>query len=443
MTIQSVPWIRIALWCLCAVPPAVAAWTTYHFTVFVPSDHFFDFLPLTESIVKKGYPTASVLFTGINEHIVLSFNLMFSFFGMLHPALLPPTKASLIFYTILTHLSILCTAFFIQRLAERTHTALPVWQRMLLLFTAIVILFSPVPWISWVQPYVSFTLIVTLAVAVLFILFVKPHSWMALMGAAGLAVFASFGLTFGFAIWPAALPVLLTHTPKRWKYLPLTVWIATGLLCVLIFLTTRLQYHQDLEQFVPWKFFTFTMILLGSSLSEDWFRTGIFGGILCCVLLLSLWRVRRSVKQASPWIGVVIFGVTCALLIAFGRASFGDMYGLQARYVIFTCIPWIGTVYLLALSKSKWLLAVFVVCILYLHLGSWPRMMPRFENWRIGQAQAERCFQYYKTAPDTCLAVLSFGPTYADIVRNGAAKMEELGLFTPDPSVQPDSVTGW
>lgn len=440
MKIQSLPWIRIVLWCLCVFPPALAAWTTYRYAVFVPGDDFLEYLPLSESILKNGYPTFSVLFTGINEHIIFSFNLIFALFGMLHPALLPPSKASLILYTILSHLSVLGSALLLSRIAVRTHTAQTAIWKTLVLFTAVVVLFSPVPWVSWVQPYVGFTVIVTAVLAVLFILYVKPHSWIAFTGAAVLAVLASFGLLFGFAIWPAALPVLLAQKPKKRAYLPLLVWIAIGLLCVLIFLSTRLEYHQDLHEFELWSFIRFTLILLGSSLSESWYWAGIYGIVMCCVLLFSLWSVRRSLREASPWIGLVTFGVAAALLISFGRAGFGREYALQARYVIFTSIPWIGTLYLLALSRRNRLLTLAVLCVLYLHLSSWPRMLPRFHDWHGGQTWAENCLQFYETASDECLGLLRFGPTYADSVRKGARKMEELHLFFPDRSVKLDGI---
>lgn len=422
---------RFAFVVLLAIPPAVVLWVTARYAVFVPNGHYLEYVPLSESILRNGYPSLASLFHTILEHPIISYNLMFAGFGMLHPALLLPSVPSMVLSTYASHVFAAVTAILLGRIALRTHDTVHPWMRGILLLATVAVLFSPVQWIIWVEPFIGFTLIPAIAVGVIVLLQGDTQSWIRFVIAVALAVFASFGVAAGLAVWPAALPVLWVKNRTKTRMWMILSWIGLAAATLWVFLLqTQIVLGTGIQESAWHRFPAFILILLGSSWSTNWRIAEILGLVLCLSVVVAAWKLRGASRRAAPWIGIVVFAIAAAVLVAYGRFPFGKDYALQPRYLVFTSIGWVGIAYLYVLAcRRKILAAGFMVFMIVFLVASWPRVHMAYASHHAIWRQAAACVDIYSIASDACLGILVFGKQHADRMRKGAEQSERLGLW--------------
>jgi hypothetical protein len=405
---------------LCAVPPLLAFWVTWQYAVFVPTKHYFEYLPLAEDILLRGYPSWSALLLRVNEHSVITYNVLFALAGMAHPSLLPLSPFGLALYTYASHVCAAVTALCVWLISRRKTGAL--------LFITFVIMFSPAQWIIWIQPYVGFTLETTLAAIVMLLLDRYPHSRGAFGASIALTIVASFGVAAGLGIWPAALAVLWGNRRKVW------IWLGSAACVSVVFFALSAGNLKPVSAgrlvHVPLFFLT----LLGARQWSDPLGAGVLGAAFCVLLSVAAWRLRGSWTRAAPWMGLCVFALCAALMIAIGRQDRGIVYAVHPQYVAFTCVGWIALIHLLALSFRRNTVLVCLAGVFLLHAYAWRAALPEYARWHAELLRSQACLARYETASDECLGRLTYGPAWGDDVRRSAAKMRRLGLLSsPGP----------
>jgi hypothetical protein len=429
-TLASYAWIVL----LCALPVGAGLWMTATYSVFVLSDHCWEFLNFSRELLDRGYPSWDALTQGINEHAVISFRILYALLGMLHPALVFPAPLSLAVFTYATHFFYVLIALSLASIAARTHAERPRWLKALLLFSSLFILFSFVQLDIWLQTFMAFAMTTFSAVAVLWLLFYYPRSRAALGASMLLALFASFGIANGFAVWAVALPLLwIDRAPGRRGLARIALWIAAGAASLAVYLA-----HQPpglapvpLDASTWHRFPAFVLTLLGSAWTQSWRTDEVLGLLLCAIIAFSLVRLRGMPRAAAPWVGLFLFALGSAFLIAWGREGMGIKAALESRYAAFTCVGWIAALYLCSLANRSGIASLFLAaCLLVLNLRALPYAEESLLFYHQFASRGEACLRTYDIAWDDCLAFLYFHRDGAT-VRSMAPELVRLGMLQP------------
>ena len=187
--------------------------------------------------------------------------------------------------------------------------------------------------------------------------------------AAVATLFALLSFATAAALIPTALILLAMRTDMRLKERVLIAlpWIAMG--CAVV-VEQQLSPASVPADFSLIELVRYALNFLGGGVAR--FATDLapwiaFAGLVSGGVAFARSRDRRL---GLPWLGLFLFGVFSAVLIALGRASsYGNQQAFVTRYVSFSSMFWIGWAGLICLarpsaqeSRSKW--RVIGVCLI-------------------------------------------------------------------------------
>jgi hypothetical protein len=173
------------------------------------------------------------------------------------------------------------------------------------------------------------------------------------------ALVASFSLIFGFALWVAGAIVLLAQR----RYRGALVWLTAAVLASAAFLWNyqRPPFENGWIVNAPAPLFDgvrFVLAYLGAPL-------GIAGGLVLCEVLGAVFLaafafllIAGDRRNAAPWVALVAFTLTAAILEVIGRGGNGADAAMAFRYTTPSSLAWIGLIGLAATSVSMTIVPV-------------------------------------------------------------------------------------
>lgn len=185
--------------------------------------------------------------------------------------------------------------------------------------------------------------------------------WTTLVAAVGLGAVASFSFANGFVYWASGL-LILAAKPARHTTRSVIVWCLVSALAGTVFFR---GYHLPAsgEQVAaslaaPVRMLGFALACLGSPVFDLTQTAATIVGMLGCVALVLYSHIAVALRGvprstiAALW-GMALYAIITAVLVAAGRASFGNP--LASRYVTASTLFWIavlGVLFLVTLSGS-------------------------------------------------------------------------------------------
>ena len=351
--------VRIMAFCLTLTPAIFLAVLINEYSVDFPQWDQWVYVRFFQNLALHTL-TFSDLFAQVNEYRQLFPNLVFLVLGRL-------TRWDLRYEMWAIFLVACLISFNVYRLARLTVEG-TYWRRVLLLFMANLLIFSPVQYPNWLQgqqlvyyaPIACITTCVLVAHSRL-----TPSARFLICGC--LSTVSSFSSANGGVCWIVVLPVLLTasHDPipaRRWL---LAAWI-TGLLSnAALYLY---GYHK------PWwspsplaalahplRAVLYFLAFLGAPLGLEKVTLATLVGIL----LLSLFaagsmlviRFRGDstfVRRVMPWLMVGAYSILTGVMTMIGRVGFGVGQSIiTARYIGYSVYLLVSLVFLVPLVSER------------------------------------------------------------------------------------------
>jgi hypothetical protein len=258
--------------------------------------------------------------------------------------------------------------------------ARPLWRGrrargMLLMFCANLTIFTAAQGHSWVWDFIFQNFIPGVAFCVaLAVLWKMPGSWLALAGAALLAIASTFSFGTGLLAGLLLTPMVWFHfsgKPRTTRLIITGCWVlfmgATAWLALAGFGSATntgdgSRVGSLLEQ--PILLGHFALVLLGYLLGNG---TTMEPGVLCAVMgaglvsvllasLFRLWQLRKEAQvfqAALPWLLITLFGLGNATLISYGRLRASLIAAMAPRYVTFTLFFALGVLMLAAVIATR------------------------------------------------------------------------------------------
>ncbi len=173
--------------------------------------------------------------------------------------------------------------------------------------------------------------------------------WYGLGLAIGAAVFATYSLAGGLAVWPVILTGLVIQRQK-WGWRAIAVWLAAAVGFLGIYFygleTSSLRLPYLLGHL--FEFTSYVLAYLGAPFAIGSGITvaalfGLGGLSLLAVTAYEWWRTRAiGWGQLQPWILLVLFGILSAALTATGRIASEEGQAISSRYSTIAALFWVG-----------------------------------------------------------------------------------------------------
>ena len=172
-------------------------------------------------------------------------------------------------------------------------------------------------------------------------------------GAIAAASVASFSLAGALAVWPIGLWQLWSHARAgkiegaKTGYRIAWIWGLVGIGVCGLYLTgyRKPPYHPSLTYSFehPLAALVYFFTVIGSALTVESYSAFTIGFLIVSLGVCS-YGVRRAnpIPLASFWSALVLFALSCAVLMMVGRAAFGIQQALASRYTTFTIVGVIG-----------------------------------------------------------------------------------------------------
>jgi hypothetical protein len=173
--------------------------------------------------------------------------------------------------------------------------------------------------------------------------FIRKRSYLAL----AVAFLSSYSMVPGLLVWFAGLFQIFLSTvfgnEKRKWIVYGAVWSAAGVFCWIsyFFLLPGNLYGERITPYIVLHIFKtaeFMLYYIGGALFYSP-KTGIPVGLFfSAVIVVIAWTfVKNKSRFRDPnihlWAGFLVWSLLCMVLIAFGRAQYGLMWGASERYV--------------------------------------------------------------------------------------------------------------
>jgi hypothetical protein len=224
--------------------------------------------------------------------------------------------------------------------------------------------FSIVPYESWLHALTAlqWQTIVLGAACTVWALARWPGSWKALAVAACCTAVSALSIASGLALLPAAvIGAVLSATSRRWR------WTAIGLGIALLgffasvyfvgYIAPATEPTPLATLLKPRSIAAFLLAYLGSPFSLRLEASIVFGaaGIALSAGLIGMVLRRSDIPRASvaPWIALMVYALSFALIVAIGRAGLGAEAAMARRYPAAAALLWVSTAALLARLLSS------------------------------------------------------------------------------------------
>ena len=195
--------------------------------------------------------------------------------------------------------------------------------------------------------------LVLVALSVALVLCDQPRwGWLVFTGAIVAAVVGSYSSLQGLLIWPAGLVILFL---RRRSFPFLLAWIGSAALTTALYFVNWNQNGSTGDNYVllhPIQGLRFFLFSVGNVFGSHGGDGAVVLGILIVgtALWLALSSVLKSRDEAAPLgVGLICFGLLCALTITIGRSAAGLAAGV-GRYTTFDLLTLVGC-YLLIVGR--------------------------------------------------------------------------------------------
>lgn len=346
--------VRLMAFGLTLTPAAFLAVLIYEYGVDFPQWDQWVYVRFFQNLALHTL-TFSDLFAQVNEYRQFFPNLIFVVLGWL-------TRWDLRYEMWAMFLLACVISFNVYRLARLTIDSTH-WWRVLLLFMANLLIFSPVQYQNWLQGQ---QLVYYVPIACVTTCILVAHSRLTpifrFLICGCLATISTFSSANGVVCWIVVLPVLLTASPdglpaRRWL---VAAW-ATGLLAnAAIYMY---GYHKPwwspsplLALANPHGAVLYFVGFLGAPLGLERGKLSAPVGVLLlslfalgCLLVIRFRGDSAFVRRMTPWLMVGAYSVLTGLMTMIGRLGFGVGQSMNSRYIGYSIYLAVALVFLVPL----------------------------------------------------------------------------------------------
>jgi len=352
------PLVRLFALCLTLLPPCLLAVLIFTYGVDFPQWDEWTYVEFFEKF-SRGALTFSHLFAQVNEYRQFFPNLVFVVVGQF-------THWNLRYEMWATFLVAGVISFDVYRLSRLTSNG-TFWPRVLQLFLANLLIFSPHQYMNWLQGQ---QLVYYIPIACVTTCILVAHSRLppivTFLICGCLASISTFSSANGVVCWIVVLPILLTAShigiaSRRWL---VAAW-ALGLL------SNAAVYLHGYQK--PW-WSPSPLLAFRNPLGAVAYFLGFVGaplglergklsaplGLLFvslyavgCVLLVRFRDDSRFVRRLMPWLAVGCYSVLTGVMTMIGRLGFGLGQSMNTRYIGYSVYLVVALVFLTPLICEK------------------------------------------------------------------------------------------
>lgn len=345
--------------CLTVLPPCFLAVLVFTYSVDLPQWDQWTYVSFFEEF-SRGSLTLGHLFAQVNEYRQFFPNLTFVILGRL-------THWDVRYEMWATFLVACLISFNVYRLGRLTIEGTQS-RRVLLLFMASLLIFSPVQYPNWLQGQ---QLVYYVPIACITTCILVAHSRLnpiaRFLICGGLSTISTFSSVNGGLCWIVVLPVLLTASHDR---IPARRWLLVAWIIGLLSNATLYLYgyHKPwwspspLAAFAqPFQAVLYFLRFLGAPLGLEKGNLATLVGILLlslfaigCMFVIRFRRDSMFVRRMMPWLMVGAYSILTGVMTTIGRVGLGVGQSIiTARYIGFSVYLVVSLVFLVALISEK------------------------------------------------------------------------------------------
>ncbi len=397
--------------------------------------------------LNEGTLSFSDLFRQQNEYRQFFPNLVFVFLGRL-------TKFDVRYHMGVSLLLACLVSFNVYRLGKLTldRESDRVWAYL----AANVLIFSPVQHENWLQGQQLIYFFPIACLSTCLVIATAPRLRFATkcIACAALSIISTFSSVNGILCWLLVLPVLWTWsaaTTRSKRALAIGWLVAVGLSAILYMYGYR-QVHHASPSFgfaypIQSAFYFFNVV--GRPLTLLRFVLAPVIGL--GIVVMFIWAGRQFLRSLNSsidyqkrlvWLVIGAYSLLTAILITFGRSSFGVVQSLSSRYTTFTIYLPVALVYLFTIEVRKrtgergfiWntvlrRVPIVAIAIILTQMPFYFFAVRSASEARRVQLQVKTCVLLTNVIDDRCLTDQGY-PT-PGVFQQLANQAENLGLLRP------------
>jgi hypothetical protein len=252
------------------------------------------------------------------------------------------------------------------------------YVRLLLLFAANLLIFSPVQYENWLW---GIQLVVFIPIACIIAGLIVSYSNLEIkrktLVLIGLCTISTYSYANGMLSWFIVFPsAALTLRFSRKRELKSQRWLILGgtvgcILNLVLYFHNYIKpsHHPSFSEslYHPFEAVNFFLIFLGSSLSSNQLGTARIVGLLLVILLGSIFlyllghkKDRQVIYHSIPWIAIAMYSCASALITTAGRLGFGLEAAMPSRYTTFSLYLVVSLIYLTAIISDNAIQSRFI-----------------------------------------------------------------------------------
>lgn len=227
-------------------------------------------------------------------------------------------------------------------------------------------------------------------IAGVFLLASQQANWCKLILACIAGIVATYSFANGICFWGIGFCIILLqkrHMEIHSKYLYIVVWVITSCLVMFsFFYNYQRPRDQPLLWFItqnPEQSLQYFLVYLGAPLASFSSTVATIFGLMgligflwlayCCFNLYK--RKTQDYCSVLPWLALIVYSITSAMITTLGRAELGVSQALSSRYItisnlmwisLLVMIPWINKNYFhseIFLNKKIRIFVIILLCI--------------------------------------------------------------------------------
>lgn len=351
--------VRLVAFCLTLTPAALLAVLITQYSVDFPQWDQWDYVKFFQKLSLHTLTFAD-LFAQVNEYRQFFPNLVFVALGRL-------TRWDQRYEMWALFLLACLIAFNVYRLARLTFKGDHRW-RVLLLFIANLLIFSPVQYPNWLQgQQLEYYVPIACVTTCILVAHSRLRPSARFLICACLAAISTFSSANGVVCWIVVLPVLLIASLDR---IPARGWLVAAWIAGL-FSSAALYLHgyhkpgwspSPLTAFSsPVRALVYFLIFIGGPLGLERGPVGTFMGVLllalfavACFLVVRFRDDETFVRRVTPWLMVGAYSILTGVMTTIGRVGLGiNQSIITTRYIGYSVYLVVSLVFLMPLIREK------------------------------------------------------------------------------------------
>jgi len=399
-------WLLFLLVCF---PPAVILFFIRNYSVNIPyMDQWDGFLDILVAL-REGSFDFSSLWAQHNEH------------RPLFPKIIMLLLASISHWNVIweQYFSLFIQFGTLLLVFDISRRSLSNKNRVILKIIASMLLFSMVQYENWSWGWqIQIFLNIFAVTFTVWTIAKYPDSWIGFFLAILGAIIATYSFANGMLIWIIVFFwILLANTPKKLPFVLIWLFTASGIILSYIYQYAKPSHHPSLLDFLekPFDFIAFFLSYIGLPFGRFYYLTGsiIFGILGICILSYLIinafiYRQNDFLKKYLPWLALILYALSSAILTGIGRSGFGAAQALYSRYTSFSLLFWVSLfvmmlIYIESLSHHRIIFspriiysfaAVFFSFFVLCHSLSYAQGVTSFKNHFIRLSNIHHLLKY-------------------------------------------------